>query len=311
MAAMSDQFVGRGMGVSDQGQPGLLIDVVGPKIGPRDDGLADVRAAAREVGERENKHRIASEVGADGVNTMEAWDRRIEQVGPNAAAEAARIWASAPRFSAPEEEKRDSDSDHQADTRRAYHAAVQKQQLEASMPQALAGLDRLERRHGNLGVVSKFQRWNDQLRANPGDAAPRIAAEIAQQWNDNNTMAQAHKVVSDYEARVGIPQDKRPIMQELLLNGNAGTLEMAASQADWLLAEDVEDKRLQPATAAWRQRQADEAGGVAMLFAAQEVAEWDKKHPNVGQRTRATMRSLLENGHAQDLDDAYRQAKQR
>jgi hypothetical protein len=111
------------------------------------------------VAANENKQRIASELGADGVAVMEGWDRRIEEIGPNAAIEAARLYQAAPRLPVAEEETR-NEGDHEASARAAYRQVAEKERREANMPAALVGLDRLEQRHGNLGVVDKFKRWD-------------------------------------------------------------------------------------------------------------------------------------------------------
>jgi hypothetical protein len=170
------------------GGHGVLLDHA-QQIKRRDFADEDVRNAVRSVSAKETKHRIASELGLEGVTVAEQWDRRIEQIGPHAAIEASQLYASAPRLSAPPQEDR-QEGDYEKSARAAYSQVVEKEKRQANLPAAMAGLDRLEQRHG-LGVVDTFKRWDQQLRENPQDAAPRVATEIAARINDSVGMQQA------------------------------------------------------------------------------------------------------------------------
>ena len=159
------------------GGHGALLDHVQP-VRVKDHADGDVRAAMQQVSANENRHRLASELGLDGVTAAEKWNARIEQVGPSAAIEAAQLYASQPHLSARQEEDRQED-EHSRSARAAYRQVVEKERREANLPSALEGLDRLEQRHGSLNVLDTFKRWDSQLRENPQDAAPRVANEIA------------------------------------------------------------------------------------------------------------------------------------
>jgi hypothetical protein len=222
-------------GVSDLGEPDPLLNFAAKKIEVKETAHDDVRSAMREVAAGEHKHRIASELGNDGVSKMAMWDERISQVGANAAAEAASLYASSPRLPAKEEEPEGPDQ-HINAARSAYRSAQAK--AEANIPQALLGLDRMEQRHGNLGVVDKFRRWDSQLRENPADAAPRIATEIGQHVNNDLEMDLARRAVADFRAKNKISAEEQAVMQRVLASGQVADLPTAHAYAKHELSMD-------------------------------------------------------------------------
>jgi hypothetical protein len=283
------------------GGHGPLLDHV-QQIKRRDFADDDVRAAVRSVAANENKHRIASELGLDGVTAAEQWDRRIEEVGPRAAIEAGHLYGSAPRVSAPVEEER-NEGDHEKSARAAYRQVQEREQRQANLPAAMAGLDRLEQRHG-LGVVDTFRRWHQQLRENPQDAAPRVATEIATRINDSQANQQASQVVNAYLQQQRVSDDERAVMQRVLASGEMHDLPSAHAFARYQLAYDVKDGHARDVEAARRQRE-----GVEMYHARLTVSEWDRRHPNVSYPVRSRMKQLLSEGRARDLDSAYAMAR--
>ena len=285
------------------GHDAPLIDSIGKKDVARDFADDDVRNAMREVGARENRERIASDLGLDGVSAAEAWDQRISQIGPNAALEAAQLYASAPRPSAKAEEERD-EPDHMRTVRAAFRAVAEKESRQATMPAALAGINRLEQRHGSLGLVDKFRKWDEQLRANPADAAPRVAREIADTVNESLEMQQAHQTLQNYQARHKISDDERALMSRMLRGGEAYDLPTAHAMARHELALEIKDPWEREVVAAQRAAEA-----VPMYFARLEVDNWRRRNPGVSGAIEARMQKLLEAGKAQNMDEAYALAR--
>jgi hypothetical protein len=283
------------------GGHGPLLDHV-QQIKRRDFADDDVRSAMRSVSAKETKHRIASELGLEGVTVAEQWDRRIEEVGPHAAIEAAQLYSSAPRFSPPPQEDR-QEGDHEKSARDAYRQVQEREQRQANLPAAVAGLDRLEQRHG-LGVVDTFRRWDQQLRENPQDAAPRVATEIAARINDSVGMQQAAQQVNDYQSRYRISEEERAVMHRVLASGEMQDLPSAHAFARYQLAYDVKDDRGRSVESARRERE-----GVEMYHARLTVSDWERRHPNLNYAVRSKMKALLTEGKAQDLDSAYAMAR--
>jgi hypothetical protein len=289
------QFVG------PNGEKGPLLNDVAV-IKPRDTGFDDVREAWNRAKADGHRYDLADELGHDGVSAMEGWDRRISEIGPNAALEAANLYASAPRSSPPKEDERDED-DHAKAARAAFRSVAEKEGRQAALPATLAGLDRLQQRHGSLDVISDFKRWDSQLRENPQDAAARIAAEINDRINDGAGMYQAHQTLSAYEKNNKISADERPVMIRMLQSGEATSLAEAHRAARHELALEIADPHVRAVTAS--QRAAD---AMPLHYARQTVAEWDAAHPNVSGATRSKMQKLLAASKAQDLDEAYAMA---
>jgi hypothetical protein len=285
------------------GGHGPLIDHVRKRDELRDTGLDDVRAAFRSVSAADRKRNLASELGLDGVNRLQEWDSRIEQVGPSAAIEAAQLYASQPRIPAQQEEDR-QESGHKAAARAAYRQVVEKEQRQANLPAALSALDRLEQRHGSLNVVSDFRRWNDQLRADPQDAAARVATEIQNRIAESQGMQQAAQQVNDYQSQHRISDYERAVMQRVLASGELQDLPSAHAFARYQLAYDIKDGHARDVEAARRERE-----GVEMYHARLTVSAWERRHPNINYAVRSKMKALLTEGKAQDLDSAYAMAR--
>lgn len=287
--------------------PAPLLDHVKMRDEPRDTGIDDVRAAMAEVGAYENKHRLASELGADGIAAMQAWDHRIEQVGPYAAREAAQLYATQPRLSAPEEEER-NEGDYEKSARAAFRAVAEKERRQANLPAALSGLDRIEQRHGSLGIVDTFKRWNDQLQANPQDAAPRVATEIISHINDNIGMQEAYRTLNQYQAKHQVSDAERAVMGRVIGNGVASNLAEAHAIARFETAAEIEDPYQRDVVAASRATEA-----TAMDAAKLTVREWERAHPGArterNGRTWELMETLLKQEKARDLDDALAKAR--
>jgi hypothetical protein len=288
------------------GAHGVLIDHAFKRDEKRDFADSDVRSAMKEVAANENRHRTASELGAEGMRAAEAWDYEIERHGPNTALHAAQLYARQPRLPTPPEDIRESDDDHMSAARRALHQAKAKAEREATMPAALDGYDRLVNRHGTPEVIEKYKRFDALLKENPYENGPRVAQEIANFANDNAAMIDAHKTVRAYERKHKLSADEREIMQEALLNGHATNMASAHEYAKYALAMDIEP-RLRDTVSATRRLEGAET--YFMNDAKAIVAEWDSRHPNVGGETRDRMRYLLMNGLASDLDDAYAKAR--
>jgi hypothetical protein len=306
---MSDNdFVGRGLGVMD-GQVGLLMDYVKKKDVEPDRADADVRAAAAFHAERERDRAMVDKYRASGLEAAESWDRRIEQRGEAAAFEAQSAYENAPRPSSPAPEPERNEDDYTRRARDAFKEVAGRQTPE-DRARGMAVIDRFRSKYGGTGIVDRYADIHQQFVENPAAAAVRTAQEIRNSNAEYAANQKAQRTIDDYKRAHGFSREAQPIMRQLLLSGDADTLEAASGQADWLMAGDVEE-RVRAATSAWRQAQAKEAGGVGMLFAKEAVAEWDKAHPNVSNQTRGKMRWLLERGLARDLDDAHRQAKQR
>ena len=284
------------------GGHGVLLDHA-QQVKHRDFADADVRSAVRSVVAAETKRNLASELGLEGVSRLQEWDRRIEEVGPSAAIEAARLYASQPRIPAQQEEERNED-DHSRSAREAFRQVQEREERQAHMPSALQGLDRLEQRHGSLNVVSDFRRWNDQLMADPQDAAARVATEIQNRIADNQGMQQAAQQVRDYQSRYRISEAESGVMQRVLTSGEMQDLPSAHAFARYQLAYDVKDGHARDVESARREHE-----GVEMYHARLTVSEWDRRHPNVNYAVRSRMKQLLSEGRAQDLDSAYAMAR--
>jgi hypothetical protein len=282
--------------------PAPLLDHV-QQVKRRDFADEDVRNAVRSVAANENKHRIASELGLDGVGKMESWDRRISEAGPHAAIEAAQLYASQPRLPAAQEKDR-NEGDHEKSARAAYWQTVEKERREGHMPATLSALDRLEQRHGSLGVVDTFKRWDQQLRENPHDASARVATEIHNRIVDAQGMQHAANQVNGYLAQHRVSDDERAVMQRVLASGEMQDLPSAHAFARYQLAYDVKDGHARDVEAARRERE-----GVEMYHARLIAAEWEQRHPNVNYAVRSKMKALLSEGKARDLDSAYAMAR--
>jgi hypothetical protein len=286
------------------GGHGALLDHV-QTIKQRDFADDDVRAAMREVAEKEKKHRLAEDLGLDGVTAAESWDRRIESVGPRAALEAGELYRSQPRTPiAVEDGERD---DHIIAARAAFKQAQLKEERAAHMPRAIEALDRLKQRHGSLDVVSDFKKWDAQLRENPADAAPRVAREIANRINESVEMQSARHEVNSYTAQNRITPEERTIMQKVLEAGEVSNLPAAHAYARYLSAADVKHEHERSVTSAQRARE-----GAQTFFAKVEVARFEQAHPDVARGPiRNRMRELLQNGTARSMDQAYQMATKR
>jgi hypothetical protein len=285
------------------GGHGALLDHV-QTIKQRDFADDDVRAAMREVAEKETKHRIAEDLGFDGVSAAESWDRRIEQIGPRAALEAGELYRSQPKMPVVEDDEKD---DHIKAARAAFKQAQEKEQRQAHMPRALEALDRLKQRHGSLEVVGTFKKWDAQLRENPADAAPRVAREIADKINESVEMQSARHEVNSYTAQNRITPEERTIMQRVLQTGEVKNLPAAHAYARYLSAADIKNDHERDVTSAQRARE-----GAQVFFAKATVAAFEQSHPDMARGPiRNRMRELLQNGTARSMDDAYRMATKR
>jgi hypothetical protein len=238
-----------------------------------------------------------------------AWNQNLKTHGPNSAFIARDIYQRWPRQDSarssaaePKEEDRNED-DHMASARKAFREVSRRQSPE-DRDRALAGIDALEREHGTLGVIPLFNKWHQQLSANPQDAAPRIATEIANHVNDSILNQQAHQTVRDYKAQHQISPDEHSMMQHVLLNGWAADMKDAHKMARHLLALDVEDGYQRSVTAAQRQIDMPED-----IQAKAEVEAWERRNPNASNATRGRMRKLLLSEQARTLDEAYRMAR--
>lgn len=279
--------------------PSPLIDHVGKRDVPKDRADDDVRSAMRSVAAAENKRNLASDLGLEGASTIEQWNRRIEEIGPNAAIEAAQLYARAPRVSAPQEEDRNED-DHSRSVRAAYRQAAARAAREEHLPAAVSALNRIEQKHGSLDILDRFKSWDQQLRQNPADAAPRIATEIANHVNEGIGMQSAAQAVNAYQAQHTISPEERAVMQRVLSSGEVYNLEGAHAYARYATAADIKDSIERDIVASQRQLE-----GAEMYFARLTVADWDRRHPNVSKGTREKMRALLSDRKAQTLEEAY------
>jgi hypothetical protein len=286
------------------GGHGPLIDHV-QQVKHRDFADADVRSAVRSVAAAETKRNLASELGLEGVSRLQEWDRRIEEVGPSAAIEAARLYASQPHIPAQSQQKEErNEDDHSRSAREAFRQVQEREERQAHMPSALQGLDRLEQRHGSLNVVSDFRRWNDQLRADPQDAAARVATEIQNRIADAQGMQHAANQVNSYLAQQRVSDEERAVMQRVLASGEMHDLPSAHAFARYQLAYDVKDGHARDVEAARRERE-----GTEMYHARLTVSEWERRHPNLNYAVRSKIKALLTEGKAQDLDSAYAMAR--
>jgi hypothetical protein len=277
------------------------MNFVGKKIEKRETADSDVRAAMESVRANEQKHSLASELGHDGVSKMESWDSRISQIGANAATEAAQLYASQPKPAAKAEEPEHPDQ-HINAARSAYKAAQAKAEREASMPATLAGLNRMERRWGDLAIVDTYKKWDEQLRADPADAAGRIASEINQHINDSIEMQRAHKTVTDYESVHKLEPEVRSMMQSLLSSGAAHDMRSAHQAAYHLLAKDEKDPHRRDIVAAKRQAEFPQ-----QMLAQNEVAMFRQRF-NPSPAVEKKMMALLNSEKAKSLEQAYKMA---
>jgi hypothetical protein len=288
------------------GGHGVLLDHA-QQVKHRDFADADVRSAVRSVAAAETKRNLASELGLEGVSRLQEWDRRIEEVGPSAAIEAARLYASQPRIPAQsqQEEERNED-DHSRSAREAFRQVQEREERQAHMPSALQGLDRLEQRHGSLTVVSDFRRWNDQLMADPQDAAARVATEIQNRIADAQGMQQAAQQVNDYQSQHRISDDERAVMQRALASGEVHDLPTAHAWARYATAVDIKDGHERDVVAAARTQEGSE-----VFFAKLTVADFERTHPDIRREgpLRSRMRQLLTTGAARDMETAYAMAR--
>jgi hypothetical protein len=278
-----------------------LIDAPRP-VQPKERVDDDVRQAMREVAGHEHKHRLASELGASGLAAVEQWDRRIEEIGPNAAIEAAQLYQAAPRLPAQEEEQPDPD-DHINAARSAYRSATAKADREAHLPTTLAALDRHQHRHGDLRLIERFKHWDTQLRENPADAAPRIATEISGHINDATADQWAHQTVNDYFAQNTVSSEERVVMQRLLATGAVPDLPTAHRQAQYELAMDIKEEWKRDAVAAKRQIDAPQIARARVEY------EAFKRIVNPSPAIEARMNKLLESEKAFSYEEAYKMAK--
>jgi hypothetical protein len=227
-----------------------LIDEVGKKIEPRDDGIAEVRSAWNRVADHERRERLADEFGAEGVDRALHFENRIRQVGPNAAKEASYFYASQPRQSA--EPPEDEPDGHLAAAKAAFRQES-KRQSPADHARARAGIDALARDHGSADVLNKFARWHNDFSSDPHGAAVRTAQEIAITVNDSIADQQAHNVVTEWRRQnPHVSAEQERVMQELLMAGHVMTLPEAAKEAKRLLALDEPDPHRRAVIAAQR-----------------------------------------------------------
>jgi hypothetical protein len=282
-----------------------LIDEVPKKIEPRDDGLAEVRAAWNRVADHERREQLADEFTAEGVDRALYFENRIRQVGPNAAKEASYLYASRPRHIAEPEEDRNED-DHTASARAAFRQESRKQSP-ADHARARAGIDALARDHGSVDVLNKYARWHNDFRSDPHGAAVRTAQEIATTVNDSIADQQARTVVTEWRRQnPHVSAEQEHVMQDLLTAGHVMTLPEAANEAKRLLALDEPDLHRRAVIAAQRQAEAP-----MMRSARQEVAIFEQQFPEVrsNKTLRARMQKLLASEKARTIEEAYRMAK--
>jgi hypothetical protein len=281
-----------------------LIDEVGKKIVERDRADNDVRSALREVSARETKQSLASELGLDGVAAVEQWDHYIEKNGPAAARHAAELYATAPRILETKEQDR-HEGDHEKSARAAYRQVADRERRQANMPATLAGLDRIQQRHGSLDVVNSFKRWDQQLRDNPAEYV-RVGQEIANNINDSVGMQQAHALASDYQRQNPMTDEERQIAAQVLQSRRIDNLPLAHGYAKWVLANDIKDEHTRAVIAA---RRAGE--GPDMFLARINVAEFESRYPNARKDRRlwGRMQQLLETSKARSVDEAYQMAR--
>jgi hypothetical protein len=169
------------------------------------------------------------------------------------------------------------------------------------MPAALAGLDRIQQRHGSLDVVNNFKRWDQQLRDNPAEYA-RVGQEIANNINDSVGMQQAHAIASEYQQQRKISDEERAVMSRVLQSGEANNLPVAHAYARYELATDIKDSHERDVVAAQRQLEGPKA-----FFARVAVFDFERRHPQARQDRKrwSRMRELLDARKAQTLDEAW------
>ena len=290
------------------GKGPLLLHVKAEQV--RDFADDDVRSAMAEVGAREQRERYAADLGADGVRELLYFNDRVKNAGPNAAKEYADYVSTRPRPPAtPKEEARDEPDDHMRAARAAYRSAEEKANRAAEMPAAHSGLDRFERNNGSLEAVGKLIEYGREIRQNP-NAWQQVAHDIAGNLNANVTLPPLENLAGDFIARNKVSDEELAIMMSTIpqfdsTGDKAADLAAAHAYARYVTAPDIkDDPHKREVIASMRAQE-----GPQMFFARQEVADWDRRHPNVSTATRNRMQSLLEAGKAQNLDHAYEMVK--
>jgi len=291
----------------------VLVDAVKPEHVPPDHGIDDVRRAMMEVGARENKQRIAEDIGLSGARAVHQWDELADRVGPQAAAtHAAALYRAQPKIEKPAEPARDEDDWHSS-ARRALQTVNDRARTQAEMPMTMQYLNATEARHGHLGVIETRKRWNEQLAADPVEALPRVTSELANEHYYRTTMPQLEKLAEDYLAINKVAEEHMPHMLQVLGTGAISTgdkrrdLELAHRYARWVTASDVAESFRRETEAGIRVNQGIQEFW-EVVSAEQEVANFRQRHPRIRQETWNRMQSILENSKdkTMTLDRAYK-----
>jgi hypothetical protein len=282
----------------------------------------DVQAALDQVAVKETKERIASDIGLRGVTAIRSWQDHAIAVGPHqAVGDFAQAAARQPKPVQSRDEPRREQSfksdwhhlDHSV--RDAMKQAAEKQRVRDEMPAARRELDELERR-GSLGEIQKYRAWHDQLAADPVDAAPRVANELAAEFQEGAILPAAQEAVSEFWRSHETAPDVIAVMVRTLASGglpstgnNAMDLQNAHAYAQWATAADVDDSYTKDVVAAQRVA----GGGVSLWLGLGQVAEWQRAHPNVKRDSPVwnRMRDLLDDSRSgvKNLDQAYEMAR--
>ena len=291
----------------------VLVDAVKPEHRPVDHGTDDVRAAMMEVGARENKQRIAEDIGLHGARAVYEWDELADRVGPQAAAtHAATLYRAQPKIDKPAEPVRGED-DHHSSARRAMQAVKDRERARSEMPMTMQYLDATERRHGHLGVIETRKRWNEQLASDPVEALPRVTSELANEHYYRTTMPQLEKLADDYLAINKVAEEQMPHMLNALGTGAISTgdkrrdLELAHRYARWVTASDVAEPFRRETEAAIRAGQGVQEFA-KVVAAEQEVEAFRQRHPGIHKTTWDRMHGIVSNSKDPNmtLERAYK-----